>query len=218
VLGELGAKFPDRRLWVARREHAADHAVARTHPFDACPSVTVQGGPCSELPAVFTAPLVFPLEPKADLRNPSRAANRPRNSTVAVGMTFDDLYRGAGREYLFHYTDAAGADLAIEHSIFISGTEARHGVGIYATDIAPVDESTLHEVNTECFDGTRSPARLDHAIVVLREAGSYKFEQTIDPAQWLLSTGKLERVVIQEIYVGAVIWSGKRGRWDVLDE
>lgn len=131
-------------------------------------------------------------------------------------MSLDELRRSAGEIFLFHYTDAPGADLAIDHRIFLSGTEARHGVGIYATDIAPVDEATLDEVITQCFEGSRSPGRVDHVIVVRREAGGFEFRQTSDPAHRLLSTEKLERIVAPELYVAAAIWTGEA--WDLLDE
>jgi hypothetical protein len=131
-------------------------------------------------------------------------------------MTLAELRRGAGSQYLFHYTDAVGADLAIDDGIFVAGVEVRHGVGIYATDIAPVDEATLDEVISECFEGSRSPARVDHVIAVRRAAGPYRFEQTSDPYQWLLSTPKLAPFVIPEIYVAAAIWTGRV--WRLSDD
>jgi hypothetical protein len=130
-------------------------------------------------------------------------------------MTLEELQRGARTRFLFHYTDAASADMIMEHGIFVSGPHARHGVGIYATDIAPEDESTLDDVITECFDGSRLRAQVDHAVAVHRSSAECEFKQTSDPYQWLLTTGKLVPLVVPEIYVATAMWDGRR--WRIID-
>lgn len=57
---------------------------------------------------------------------------------------------------------------------------------------------------------------LSHAVAVRRSAGDLKFEQTDDPYQWALPTGKLELVHIEEIYVATAQFTG--GRWLIIDE
>ncbi len=46
--------------------------------------------------------------------------------------------------------------------------------------------------------------------------GELQFEQTDDPYQWVLPTGKLELVHIEGIYVATVQFTGSR--WVIIDE
>jgi hypothetical protein len=90
------------------------------------------------------------------------------------------------------------------------------GLGIYATDIAPSGVETIEDVIVHCFRGEASPAEVSHAVVVRRSAGDLQFEQTDDPYQWVLPTGKLELVHIEGIYVATAQFTGSR--WSILDE
>jgi hypothetical protein len=92
---------------------------------------------------------------------------------------------------LFHYTDAARADAIIEERCFVSGPGVARGLGIYATDIAPLGVETIEDVIVHCFRGEGTSAEVSHAVAVRRSAGDLQFEQTDDPYQWVLSTGKL---------------------------
>jgi hypothetical protein len=80
---------------------------------------------------------------------PPTESSRERRTNVAVRSRDDDprSYRRAlGAEFLVHYTDPIRADAIIEERCFVSGSKAASGFGIYATDIAPVDEETIDEV------------------------------------------------------------------------
>jgi hypothetical protein len=87
-------------------------------------------------------------------------------------VTLEELRAGAGREFLFHYTDAIRAEAIMEERLFVSGPRAARGFGIYATDIAPVSEGTIEEVIVHCFRGDATPPEVSHAIAVRRSAGS----------------------------------------------
>jgi hypothetical protein len=58
--------------------------------------------------------------------------------------------------------------------------------------------------------------QVSHAVVVWRSAGGLRFEQTDDPYQWVLPTGKLELVHIEGIYVATVQCTGSR--WRIIDK
>jgi len=98
---------------------------------------------------------------------------------------------------------------------FVSGPGVARGLGIYATDIAPLGVETIEDVIVQCFRGEATPAEVSHAVAVRRSAGDLQFEQTDDPYQWGLSTGKLEMVHIEGIYVATVQFDGSR--WSIID-
>lgn len=130
-------------------------------------------------------------------------------------MTLEQFQAGAGDEFLFHYTDAARADAIIEERCFVAGPGAARGFGIYATDIAPVGAETIEDVIVHCFGGEATPPEVSHAVAVRRSAGELQFEQTDDPYQWVLPTGKLELVHIEGIYVATVQCIDNR--WKIID-
>lgn len=130
-------------------------------------------------------------------------------------MTLEELQAGAGREFLFHYTDAIRADAIIEERCFVSGPRAARGFGIYATDIAPVGAETIDEVIVHCFRGDATPPEVSHAIAVRRSSGGLRFARTDDPYQWVLPTGKLELVHIDGIYVATAAFTGSG--WEIID-
>jgi hypothetical protein len=125
------------------------------------------------------------------------------------------LQAGAGNEFLFHYTDAARADAIIEERCFVSGAGVARGFGVYATDIAPSGVETVDDVIVHCFGGDATPAEVSHAVAVRRSSGELQFEQTDDPYQWVLPTGKLELVHIDGIYLATVQFTGSR--WRIID-
>jgi hypothetical protein len=125
------------------------------------------------------------------------------------------LQAGAGDEFLFHYTDAARADAIIEERCFVSGAGVARGFGVYATDIAPSGVETVEDVIVHCFGGDATPAEVSHAVAVRRSSGELQFEQTDDPYQWVLPTGKLELVHIEGIYLATVQFTGSR--WRIID-
>lgn len=131
-------------------------------------------------------------------------------------MTLGHLRAGAGHEFLFHYTDAARADAIIEERCFVSGPGVARGLGVYATDIAPLGVETIEDVIVHCFRGDATPVEVSHAVAVRRSTVDLQFEQTDDPYQWVLPTGKLELVHIEGIYVAAVQFNGSR--WSIFDE
>jgi hypothetical protein len=131
-------------------------------------------------------------------------------------VTLGQLQAGAGDEFLFHYTDSARADAIIEERCFVSGPGVARGLGIYATDIPPSGMETIEDVIVHCFGGDATPAEVSHAVAVRRSSGGLQFEQTDDPYQWVLPTGKLELVHIEGIYVATVQFTGSR--WVILDE
>jgi hypothetical protein len=122
---------------------------------------------------------------------------------------------GAGDEFLFHYTDAARADAIIEERCFVSGAGVARGFGIYATDIAPSGVETIEDVIVHCFRGDATPAEVGHAVAVRPSVSGLRFEQTDDPYQWVLPTGKPEVVHIEGIYVATVQFTGSR--WVIID-
>ena len=130
-------------------------------------------------------------------------------------MTLRQLQAGARDEFLFHYTDAARADAIIEDRCFVSGPGVARGFGIYATDIAPTGVETIEDVIVHCFRGEVTPAEVSHAVAVRRSAGEVRFEQTDDPYQWVLPTGKLELVHIEGIYIATAQFTGSR--WSIID-
>lgn len=131
-------------------------------------------------------------------------------------MELDELQAGAGRDFLFHYTDAIRADAIIEERLFVSGPRAARGFGIYATDIAPASAETIDEVIVHCFRGDATPPEVNHAIALRRSSGGIRFERTDDPYQWVLPTGKLELVHIEGIYVATAVFTGSG--WKIADE
>jgi len=130
-------------------------------------------------------------------------------------VTLRQLQASAGHEYLFHYTDATRADAIIEERCFVSGPGMARGLGIYATDIAPSGVGTIEDVIVHCFRGEATPVEVSHAIAVRRSRGDLRFEQTDDPYQWVLPTGKLELVHIDGIYVATVQFTGSH--WAIID-
>jgi hypothetical protein len=130
-------------------------------------------------------------------------------------MMLGQLRAGAGDELLFHYTDAVRADAIIEERCFVAGPGAARGFGIYATDIAPSGAETIEDVIVHCFGGEAAPPEVSHAVAVRRSAGELQFEQTDDPYQWVLPTGKLELVNIEGIYVATAQFIGNR--WKIID-
>lgn len=86
-------------------------------------------------------------------------------------MTLRQLQAGAGGDLLFHYTDAARADAIVEERCFVSGPGVARGLGIYATDIAPLGVETIEDVIVHCFRGEATPAEVSHAVAVRRSAG-----------------------------------------------
>jgi hypothetical protein len=130
-------------------------------------------------------------------------------------VTLEELRARAETELLFHYTDAIRADAIIDERLFVSGPRAARGFGIYATDIAPVSAETIDEVIVHCFRGDATPPEVSHGIAVRRSSGGFRFEQTDDPYQWVLPTGKLELVHIEGIYVATVAFTGSR--WEIID-
>jgi hypothetical protein len=131
-------------------------------------------------------------------------------------VTLGQLQAGAGHEFLFHYTDSARADAIIEERCFVSGPGVARGFGIYATDIMPSGAETIEDVIVHCFGGDATPAEVSHAVAVRRASGELQFEQTDDPYQWVLPTGKLELVHIEGIYVATAQFTGSR--WVVIDQ
>ncbi len=129
-------------------------------------------------------------------------------------MRLGELHAGAGDEFLFHYTDAARADAIIEERCFVSGAGVARGFGIYATDIAPSGVETIEDVIVHCFGGDATPAEVGHAVAVRLGVSGLRFEQTDDPYQWVLPTGKLEVVHIEGIYVATVQFTGSR--WEII--
>jgi hypothetical protein len=130
-------------------------------------------------------------------------------------VTLEQLQAAAGSEFLFHYTDDVRADAIIEERCFVSGPGVARGLGIYATDIAPSGAETIEDVIVHCFGGDATPAEVSHAVVVRRSADELQFEQTDDPYQWVLPTGKLELVHIEGIYVATARFTGSR--WTIID-
>jgi hypothetical protein len=131
-------------------------------------------------------------------------------------MTLDEFESGAGDLYLFHYTDAAAADLIIDSLFFSTGAIGRCGHGVYATDIPPRDADTIDDVITNCFNGRATPAEVDHVIVVNREGGGYEFTPCPDPYEWVLPTdASLEPVFLDAFYVAAARFDGSS--WEIID-
>lgn len=131
-------------------------------------------------------------------------------------MRLEELRAGAGRTFLFHYTDAAKADAIVADRLFIAGPRGAHGFGVYATDIAPVDGETIDDVIVQCFRGDAEAIEVNHAIAVRVSALGERFERTADPYQWVLPTGKLELVHLEGFYVAALEFDGHD--WEIIDE
>ena len=130
-------------------------------------------------------------------------------------MTLEELEAGAGTVYLFHYTDEIRAAGILEERLFVTGGNAVFGFGVYATEIPPLDSSTLDDVIVRCFGGDAIPPEVQHAIVLRRSHGDREFLQTSEPYQWILPTAKLGFVDLSELYVGAVLWDGET--WRIYD-
>lgn len=130
-------------------------------------------------------------------------------------LTLKELQAGAGTEFLFHYTDTIRADAIIEERCFVSGPRTARGFGIYATEIAPVDEETIDEIIVNLLPRRRNAAGGQPCDCSSSSSGGLRFEPTDDPYQWVLPTGKLELVHIEGIYVAAVAFIG--GRWEIID-
>jgi len=131
-------------------------------------------------------------------------------------MTVEELIAGSGSTYLFHYTDGLRARMIIDLRVFATGPSAVHGVGVYATDIPPEDADTIDEVIIRCFGGDATPAEVDHAVAVRVSAAAGAFEQTSDPDEWLLPTGKLEVVALDGFYVATARFVN--GDWEIIDD
>jgi hypothetical protein len=131
-------------------------------------------------------------------------------------VTLEELRAGAGRDFLFHYTDAAKADAIIADRLFIAGPRAAHGFGVYATDIAPVDGETIEDVIVQCFRGDAEAIEVNHAIAVNITALGRRFERTADPYQWVLPTGQLDLVYLEGFYVATLEFDGRS--WLIIDQ
>jgi DNA-binding transcriptional ArsR family regulator len=73
--------------------------------------------------------------------------------------------------------------------VLVSGPGVARGLGIYATDIAPLGVETIEDVIVHCFRGEATPAEVSHAVAARRSAGDLQFEQTDDPYQWFCLRG-----------------------------
>jgi len=131
-------------------------------------------------------------------------------------VTLEELRRGAGTEFLFHYTDAAKADAIVADRLFIAGPRGAHGFGLYATDIAPVNGETIDDVIIHCFRGDAQAIEVNHAIAVRVSAFGHRFERTADPYQWVLPTGQLELVYLEGFYVATLEFGGRD--WLIIDQ
>jgi len=131
-------------------------------------------------------------------------------------VTLRDLIAGAGDRFLFHYTNIVFAETIWEYQLFVSGPSAAYGVGIYATDIPPTGPATIREVSLQCFSGQAQEAELQYAIVVHRELGDLRFEQTSNPYHWLLNTKKLAFQPAGGLLVAMVGFNGVR--WKIMEE
>ena len=123
-------------------------------------------------------------------------------------MRLEELQARAGRDVLFHYTDAAKADAIVSDHLFVAGPRGAHGFGVYATDIPPVDGETIDDVIVNCFLGDAEAIEVNHAIAVRVSAVGERFERSADPYQWVLSTGKLELVYLDGFYVATLEFDG----------
>jgi hypothetical protein len=130
-------------------------------------------------------------------------------------FTLTDLEAGAGSKFLFHYTHAAAARGMREEGFIASGTRAAYGIGIYATQLPPLDAGTIDDVIANCFFGDALPFEVHHAIVLRPSAGDRAFVECGDGYQWILPTAKLELVYLADFYLGALLWNGSQ--WEIYD-
>ena len=89
---------------------------------------------------------------------------------------------------LFHYcSERAATDiLAEEPPYFLVGTGSSYGWGMYATDMEPVDATTIDDVSTHCFAGQATAAEFSHVLLLHPANAVDRFEQTANPYEWML--------------------------------
>ncbi len=79
---------------------------------------------------------------------------------------------GQALDYLFHYTSEDAARSIIDDEsdgfglYFTVGTGNWHGHG-YATDIGPVDATSMDNVNAYCFGGGATYAELNYVLTLM---------------------------------------------------
>lgn len=131
--------------------------------------------------------------------------------------------RGAGKQFVFHYTNQQALDALLAGEPFIVGHRAQHGFGLYATHLAPGERAALDEVAALAFKGDVPSHAVEPEIgcvvVLYREFGpDYTFVQVeSDPYDWLIErpAGEGAKVHLDGLIAGAARWDGTG--WQVID-
>jgi len=105
-----------------------------------------------------------------------------------------------------------------EPPYFVVGTRSHYGWGMCATDIEPVDEATMDQVSTDCFDGQATPAEPDHVLVFHSGNAEDSFEQ-VAPGQWIIGRDAPEEIIeLETLMIEMLRWDGATwvvvGTWD----
>ena len=115
---------------------------------------------------------------------------------------------------LFHYcSERAATDiLDAEPPYFLVGPGSAHGWGMYATDIEPVDATSIDDVSTHCFAGQATAAELSHVLVLHPANAVDRFEQTSNPYEWMIlrdapaAIVELETLLIEACRFDGAAW------------
>jgi len=108
---------------------------------------------------------------------------------------------GQALDYLFHYTSEDAARSIIDDETdgfglyFTVGTGNWHGHGMYATDIGPVDATSMDDVNAYCFGGGATYAELNYVLTLMPYNAEHRFAQTANPYEWIISVPQALEVI-----------------------
>jgi hypothetical protein len=111
--------------------------------------------------------------------------------------------------FLFHYTLPSQAEAIFRTSEFIVGytPHARHGTGMFATDIRP-GQLPVQEILRILFNGVRPPVTLDGVIVLRRDPNIFN---VVDKNQFLWPSLPTDPGQPGLDLVGLMVGYGKRG-------
>ncbi|MGH2904973.1 MAG: hypothetical protein ACRDK7_15525 [Solirubrobacteraceae bacterium] len=118
---------------------------------------------------------------------------------------------------LYHYCSERAARDIVEDEpppYFLVGAGSRHGWGMYATDIEPVDLTSIEQVSSECFAGGASHAELNH-VLVLDSFDARRHFKRVAPYEWVLGENVPGEMIDLETLLVEVRRFDGRG-WSVI--
>lgn len=130
-----------------------------------------------------------------------------------VDLSLAEFLAEFGHDFLFHYTSVGRAESIAEDLVCQSETGAHHGFGFYATDIEPVDQLSIDELNTECFRGERREVELSAALILFPSDATNAFARIDMTREWRIPTdAPLEPIPLDALLAAVARWDGVEWR------